>query len=1574
MEQTSEVLSSDDIQNNAFIPHILPMNENSDISIAVYLPVWYPTRPQLPQDRNVTHLFEQVYKSILSHWNSYRSELAIEEKKDEQEYIVDEPVTPITPPTTTSFSSTRQRDVNIRSNLNENIRNYSTDRARRSSHPLPKNDERSRSYEPRPFGTQHASKVQISDRSRKLTTPIILPTSLITSYENLKSVNNEFQNSSFSSASSSSESNYYSVSTTTIIQDQDINLLTSMPVKENDQCNNNDSQSTDKTAKTSFLPIHRKRTISTSSRISQSTSFDAIDQFENSDGWIQTIMQENQLISSNKQDNQQTSFHSPKTTIDDIQTDQEDECQKIVKNLLIDEVSNCDQQASLQENVRVCPSIEQNILFSNFNNDNINSNCKNSSYLFDIDDNNVQQASTLLSTDDEDKLSVRTLTDSSLSPESSLSSFLASSSAIKNTNNNTEDYFERLTKSIEPILKKNILTNNINNNRQNKILEMLTPSSSLVASNSNFSDTNQIQNHDPNDDVFTDPIPKLQEKRVSFSPQIIRQPRESYVRSPSLPPTPPLSYHSNSSSPLFKQFTPLSSPAKNRTELSLTVPTTQSESINRKSIIIPKTRRPDFVKVLSDSCHCQICSYFDRRQLKTNINLENALYRFLESKDIATTIITYIKSQDYKIHSSNLTFDIDINLLKELRMPKGFLEWFYTVPKFSRALLSLVKNINEFYRHCPIILSYVFIIEFAIIKPICLMFYYINWFLRLDMNKRFQLTLGIPAYFKRKSNDDDEESSVSETELFFIKWHWSKVPILFEDYYSNSSIIAYYETDDYHNLRILFQSHEDDFQNNVGITKIEFDDLFEDYRTLYSIEHIKAYLTNVNSITITFNEQNNRIPSFIETNDNENNENYHLQLDDYDEKKCLQHNRKPLKLFNCLSHLLENIYSYYRSKTFPIKQYELVVPSIVNHSFELTRRDRNKNNNNNNNNYDTLQLANEIKTNQILKDRSTSPIQFCENNFNNKQLIGKNGLSKQYHHHNHHHFHHMNDLRSSTPNEGEIPLSELPPPIIPSTDEMDKSTEKNNQSNKQPRLFNSETFESINNKQPDSSDITLSNNVDSMRQHQQQQAQENISSITGGDDDINSTSLSLEKLSSSIVTTNEKDKIISKLSTPWKSQDNEIKQQQQQNIFETPIRDQNRMADENVINYITPQSISRHLSLSKDKITHSYNEQMNNINKDSKTKFYTRASSLTFDERNCNREKLNITITKDNTEINKQRPTYLLPPSSNNDRLITSCIYDSGSELSSSENGGFQNFTIETLNECCTLNEKIELNMNSKFSCTGEFWVEYKLSNENEKKFRQLTSHISFYGNNYIAPKSVKINEIIGIYFESRWRRGRVLPPNNRSSSIALYLVDYGRVIHVPLTEIRWLPVEFTKFPYKAIQCYFSEALRFNYSDTMRENFQKLLKCRTVRAQVYEKDGNKVGVLLMCQVKDGTMNIYRYLNAIEKRTSKFLSNADITSLFSCDLAENEDTNVNMWEQLEMSKGYPENFISSSPPPPSILVSREISQCLDNKKNGTNVDSSDSSEIQKQQGFCCVPRSSQIHKRRLPQEKRRLTFE
>ncbi|CAF0870789.1 unnamed protein product [Didymodactylos carnosus] len=1299
MEQNNDALKSDDICNEPFVPQLPVSNENSNTLVAVYLPQWHPSQSQLPQDRSITHLFEQVYNSILSQWSCYRSELPVEEIKNEHEYIVDEPITPVTQTSTPSLSSIRRRDVDFRSNLNETIRYYSADRSRRASHPLPGNSERSRSYESRLFNTQHASRVQIMDKSRKLTTPVILPTSLITSYENLKSVNNEPCNSSFSSACSS-ESQYYSMSTTAIIQDQtrDLNPLPSTLLQEQLSRDNKNSQSSDKTTQTSFLPVHRKRTINTSSRISRATSFDTIDQSENSDKWIHTTLQNSWNLLKTQQE---TDDGYSAKKVADVQLVQE-EPQKIVKverNLLTDEVNNWDQPTPPQEKVGFYVSNEKNILFSNFINVNFNNNCENSMNIFDIDDRNEQQTSNIFSVNDEDKSSVMTLTDTSLTSESS-SSFAPSltsirSATVKNTNNNTEEYFERLTKSIEPSLKKSVLTNNIN---KNKTSEKLIPPS-LFASNSNFSDTNRMECHDLNDDVFTTPIPKQQEKRVSFSPQIIKQSRENYVRSPSLPPTPPPSiYHSNLNSPLFKLCTSTSSSNKNRAELP---PIIKSEFIGRKSIIIPKNRRPDFVKVLSDNCHCSICLYFDRRQLKTNINLENALYQFLESKDIATTIITYIKSQDYKIQSTNLTFDIDINLLKELRMPKGFLEWFYTIPKFSRALLSLVKNINEFYRHCPLLLSYVFIIEFAIFKPICLLFYYVNWFLKLDMDKRFQLTLGIPSYFKKKPNDDDEESDVSETELFFIKWHWAKVPILFEDYYSNSPTTAYYETDEYHNLKLLFQSHEDNFQNNTDVSKIEFDDLFEDYKILYSIEHVKAYLTNVHSTTITFNEQNNRIPTFIETNDNENNYNYHHQLYDYDERKCLQHNRKPLKLFNCLTHLLENIYGYYHRKTFQIKQYEQMA-SIVKQSSEYSRRNRK-----NDNNYDNIRTTHEMKRNHVLKDSSTSPIQLRDNNLD-KESVAKNEVTKPYHYFYHNHLP-SNDSCSLTRDDEEVQLSKLPPPLIPPVDVNDSVSVKT-QPNKKPYLFNSGIFEFHNNNQPNRANITLPNGVDSVKQ--QQQSQENASSLTVGDGVKNSTSLLFEKLPSSI-TTNEKDKKTSSLPLPppppppppplapllLKSQNSKIKQQH--NIFETPIRQLNPVVDDNVINYITPQSIVRHSSLSKDKIPYNHDEQMNNMNKDEETKFHTRVSSLTVDERKCSREKSYIIRKKDNTEDDQQRQTYLSPSSSNDDKfIIKHCIYDSSSELSSSESGGVQNFTTEALNECCIINEKIELNMSE---CTYYF-------------------------------------------------------------------------------------------------------------------------------------------------------------------------------------------------------------------------------------------------------------------------------
>lgn len=171
--------------------------------------------------------------------------------------------------------------------------------------------------------------------------------------------------------------------------------------------------------------------------------------------------------------------------------------------------------------------------------------------------------------------------------------------------------------------------------------------------------------------------------------------------------------------------------------------------------------------------------------------------------------------------------------------------------------------------------------------------------------------------------------------------------------------------------------------------------------------------------------------------------------------------------------------------------------------------------------------------------------------------------------------------------------------------------------------------------------------------------------------------------------------------------------------------------------------------------------------------------------------------------------------------------------------------TEHRLPDLCQLDgEAIELGVGMKFFCTikdiltsdGEFWVEREFSSaENERKFRQFIELLSLFATSYESLKQVYIGQLVALHYESSWHRALVVSKSDSTSipaSARVRLVDYGTSLYVNVMQLKWLPEQFYLFPFKAVECVFSEAVKPTFSDTVRLTFKQLVLNKRFRATV----------------------------------------------------------------------------------------------------------------------------------------------
>ncbi|UJR37513.1 hypothetical protein I4U23_030215 [Adineta vaga] len=217
--------------------------------------------------------------------------------------------------------------------------------------------------------------------------------------------------------------------------------------------------------------------------------------------------------------------------------------------------------------------------------------------------------------------------------------------------------------------------------------------------------------------------------------------------------------------------------------------------------------------------------------------------------------------------------------------------------------------------------------------------------------------------------------------------------------------------------------------------------------------------------------------------------------------------------------------------------------------------------------------------------------------------------------------------------------------------------------------------------------------------------------------------------------------------------------------------------------------------------------------------------------------------------------------------------------------------TEQRVPELCNLDdEPKEFRNGIKFYCTindiltsdGEFWVEREFSPESEQKFRQFVDILTLFANNYESLKEVYIGQLVALHYESTWHRALVVSkseelPMAKQPNARVRLVDYGASLYVNVSQLKWLPEQFYLFPFKAVECLFSEAIKPTFSDTLRLTFKQLVMHKRLRATVYDRDGTRLCVLLKCKTEEGIINVYRYLRAHEHKSKRgrMLDDGDI---------------------------------------------------------------------------------------------------
>ncbi|CAF0778985.1 unnamed protein product [Rotaria sp. Silwood1] len=218
--------------------------------------------------------------------------------------------------------------------------------------------------------------------------------------------------------------------------------------------------------------------------------------------------------------------------------------------------------------------------------------------------------------------------------------------------------------------------------------------------------------------------------------------------------------------------------------------------------------------------------------------------------------------------------------------------------------------------------------------------------------------------------------------------------------------------------------------------------------------------------------------------------------------------------------------------------------------------------------------------------------------------------------------------------------------------------------------------------------------------------------------------------------------------------------------------------------------------------------------------------------------------------------------------------------LSNDISEDLRSLTEQRVPDLCILDgEPMQFTNGTKFYCTindiltsdGEFWVEREFSAENERKFYQFIDILSLFATSYESLKEVYIGQLVALHYESSWHRALVVsksegPTINKQPSARVRLVDYGSSLYVNVSQLKWLPEQFYLFPFKAVECVFSEAVKPTFSDTVRLTFKQLVLHKRLRATVYDRDGNRICVLLKCKTEEGIINVYRYLRAHEHKS------------------------------------------------------------------------------------------------------------
>ncbi|CAF1227931.1 unnamed protein product [Adineta ricciae] len=260
----------------------------------------------------------------------------------------------------------------------------------------------------------------------------------------------------------------------------------------------------------------------------------------------------------------------------------------------------------------------------------------------------------------------------------------------------------------------------------------------------------------------------------------------------------------------------------------------------------------------------------------------------------------------------------------------------------------------------------------------------------------------------------------------------------------------------------------------------------------------------------------------------------------------------------------------------------------------------------------------------------------------------------------------------------------------------------------------------------------------------------------------------------------------------------------------------------------------------------------------------------------------------------------------------------------------------QRLPDLCILDgEPFRFTKGAKFYCTvkdiltsdGEFWVERELSSGNERKFRQFIEILSLVAVSYESLKHVYVGQLVALHYETSWHRALIVsksegPTNTTQPSARVRLVDYGSSLYVNVSQLKWLPEHFYLFPFKAVECIFSEAVKPTFSDTIRLTFKQLVLNKRLRATVYDRDGTRICILLKCQTDEGNINVYRYLRAHEHKSphGRMLADGEIITCLRNTILSN--TNNSYFDQSIQSNRTISLTLPTLTPPSPIKLTRD----------------------------------------------------